>query len=66
MEYSTWKPLYGALESSGKSLVAIDTNLIDEIWENRPPISKAPIKPLEIKYTGICLYLHYQRFKICI
>lgn len=52
MEYSTWKTLHNTLEASSKYLIAVETNLVDVIWENRPPISNASIKPLEIKYSG--------------
>ena len=29
-----------------------DLDLIDQVWEDRPPISKEPIFELDIKYTG--------------
>ena len=34
----------GAVESAGGSLVAVDTNLIDGLWTDRPPEPAAPVE----------------------
>lgn len=41
-----------ALSSAGHSLVAVQDNLIDAIWEDRPPRPSTKLIALGLKYTG--------------
>lgn len=41
-----------ALEYTGQQLVAIATNLVDEVWSDRPPRSAGPLMVLPLRYTG--------------
>ena len=41
-----------ALSASGSALVPIDVNLIDEVWEDRPPAPAQPIYALPAEVTG--------------
>ena len=41
-----------ALSASGSALVPIDANLIDEVWEDRPPAPAQPIYALPDEVTG--------------
>lgn len=41
-----------ALSSAGHSLVAVQDNLIDAIWEDRPPRPSTKLMALGLKYTG--------------
>jgi Xaa-Pro aminopeptidase len=50
--YGTWKSLQTQLEAAGLSLVPVTPNLIDIIWEDRPPAPCNIIQPLSVKYTG--------------
>ncbi|KAF5269135.1 hypothetical protein FQR65_LT02435 [Abscondita terminalis] len=52
MSYTVWQNLQQQLAAYGHKLVAVNDNLIDLIWTNRPPPSKNPIVPLELKYSG--------------
>jgi len=65
VKYSIWKPLQTDLEAGGLFLVPVTTNLIDLIWEDRPPVPCNVIQPLPVKYTGrrewftsLCQLLH--------
>jgi Xaa-Pro aminopeptidase len=40
------------LKERGVKLEYISQNLVDELWEDQPPPSKAPIKVLPTEYTG--------------
>lgn len=52
ISFEEWKTLDKALKHSGHSLVAIDKNLVDLLWDERPPPPGAPIVPLAVRYTG--------------
>lgn len=49
---SIWQNLHQDLDAKGLSLVPVPSNLIDEVWENKPEPVLNPIKPLDLKYTG--------------
>lgn len=41
------------LEPLGIALVAVDTNLVDEIWNDRPAAPTAPVRLHDLKYAGV-------------
>lgn len=41
-----------AAEKAGATLVALDENLIDVIWDDQPPKPKAAIEPHDLVYAG--------------
>ena len=49
-----WETLSKALKPEGHHLVAVDHNLVDLVWDDRPSPSSAPIMALAEKYTGLC------------
>ncbi|KAB0798656.1 hypothetical protein PPYR_09649 [Photinus pyralis] len=49
---SEWTRLKNQLDIYDHRLVAVETNLVDLIWTDRPPIVRNPIVPLELEYTG--------------
>jgi len=49
VEYNSLLP---SLEQRGISLVPIENNLVDEIWEDQPERPKEEVFMLEEKYTG--------------
>lgn len=46
--------LSGVLAGGGISLLTMQRNLVDSIWNNRPPQSNGSLIPLDIKYSGEC------------
>ncbi|KAK2727428.1 hypothetical protein QYM36_008048 [Artemia franciscana] len=50
--HSSWENLENDVNKYGQELVAVDKNLVDAIWEDRPGVDVYPIQPLEIYYTG--------------
>ncbi|XP_051979920.1 xaa-Pro aminopeptidase 1-like isoform X1 [Xyrauchen texanus] len=48
-----WKNMSKALSSAGHSLVAVQDNLIDAIWEDQPPRPSTKLITLGLKYTGL-------------
>ncbi|XP_066280835.1 xaa-Pro aminopeptidase 1-like isoform X3 [Branchiostoma lanceolatum] len=48
---STWQQYADALEAGGKILVGGD-NLVDDVWDDRPPPSTAPLITQGFTYTG--------------
>lgn len=44
--------LRAAVESAGARLKLIEENLVDRIWHDRPPPSRAPIEVLPLELTG--------------
>ena len=44
-----FRELSQSLEKVGKSLVAIDKNLVDHVWDDRPPRPTAKIMKLDIR-----------------
>lgn len=51
--YSEWRRINKEIKYKGVTLVPFDTNLIDRMWTDRPAIPSNPVKPLNIKFTGI-------------
>lgn len=51
----SWRDLARELQENGHSLIPVPENLLDLIWNDRPPRPAKPIVPLEIKYTGVDL-----------
>lgn len=47
-----WKNMSQALASAGHALVAVEDNLIDAVWEDRPPRPSTPLIALGLKFTG--------------
>ena len=47
-----WSPLSKTLGSSGHVLVPVEKNLIDLVWEERPPPPSNGIHPLGIEFAG--------------
>lgn len=53
ISYSGWKKLSDSLAANGGHvLVPCHENLIDLIWDDKPPIPCHPIVPLDIRFTG--------------
>ncbi|XP_031419450.1 xaa-Pro aminopeptidase 1 isoform X1 [Clupea harengus] len=48
-----WKNMSQALASAGHALVAVEDNLIDAVWEDRPPRPSTPLIALGLKFTGL-------------
>uniref|UniRef100_A0A671KUT3 Xaa-Pro aminopeptidase 1 n=1 Tax=Sinocyclocheilus anshuiensis TaxID=1608454 RepID=A0A671KUT3_9TELE len=48
-----WKNMSKALSNAGHSLVAVQDNLIDAIWEDRPPRPSTKLIDLGLKYNGL-------------
>jgi len=44
--------LRNAADASGVTLVALERNPIDDIWDDRPPIPMAKVVPQQEEYTG--------------
>lgn len=44
--------MYTALESSNHTLVAVNQNLVDLIWTERPSCGRNEIKHLDIEFSG--------------
>ncbi len=44
--------LRGALEGVGARLKLVEGNLVDRIWEDRPPAGTAPVLALPLEFTG--------------
>ena len=49
-----WDDLHEQLDLSSHTLVPVSTNLVDEIWDGRPPRPNKPILPLSLQFTGSC------------
>lgn len=52
MSMDIWRSLSKSLKASGHTLVPIDRNLIDMVWDERPPPPSGSIVPLSVKFTG--------------
>uniref|UniRef100_A0A3B4CJX0 Xaa-Pro aminopeptidase 1 n=1 Tax=Pygocentrus nattereri TaxID=42514 RepID=A0A3B4CJX0_PYGNA len=48
-----WKAMAKALSGAGHSLVAVQDNLIDAVWEDRPVRPSTQLSALGLKYTGL-------------
>uniref|UniRef100_A0A669C9S1 Xaa-Pro aminopeptidase 1 n=1 Tax=Oreochromis niloticus TaxID=8128 RepID=A0A669C9S1_ORENI len=48
-----WKNMFKALSSAGHSLVAVQDNLIDAVWPDRPERPSTQLRSLGLDYTGI-------------
>lgn len=49
-----WKNMSKALTGAGHSLVAVQDNLIDAIWTDRPERPSTQLRTLGQEYTGQC------------
>lgn len=47
-----WKNMSKALISAGHSLVAVQDNLIDAVWADRPERPSTQLRTLGLEYTG--------------
>lgn len=54
-----WAPLSKMLVSAGHSLVPVNRNLIDVLWENKPPPPNHVITPLDIAFAGNFSFYQY-------
>lgn len=52
MSARAWAPLANSLKQSGCTIMGLDENLIDLIWEDQPAAPSAKVFPLELKYCG--------------
>ncbi|GFT80985.1 xaa-Pro aminopeptidase 1 [Nephila pilipes] len=52
ISYDSWDTLFEELKNKGHSLIPVQKNLIDVIWENRPGRAFNKIDCLLVKYTG--------------
>ncbi|GFW42692.1 xaa-Pro aminopeptidase 1 [Trichonephila clavipes] len=52
MSFDSWNTLFKELKIKGHSLVPVEKNLVDVIWENKPvrPLNK--VDYLQVRYTG--------------
>ncbi|CAL9700505.1 unnamed protein product [Knipowitschia caucasica] len=48
-----WKHMSTALTSAGHSLVAVQENMIDVIWSDRPERPSTQLRTLGLEYTGL-------------
>nr|XP_019940027.1 PREDICTED: xaa-Pro aminopeptidase 1 isoform X1 [Paralichthys olivaceus] len=48
-----WKNMSKALTSAGHSLVAVQDNLIDAVWTDRPKRPSTQLRTLGLEYTGL-------------
>ncbi|NXP07146.1 XPP2 aminopeptidase, partial [Thinocorus orbignyianus] len=49
----TWNSYSQALQGSGRTLLPIETNLVDEVWgDQRPPLPSSKIYSLQEEFTG--------------
>ncbi|XP_065218401.1 xaa-Pro aminopeptidase 1 [Planococcus citri] len=53
MKYSLWKTLQIELEKRNQTLIPVNSNLIDLIWEAQPLPPTGLVDPLPLKYTGV-------------
>ncbi|XP_046442991.1 xaa-Pro aminopeptidase 1-like [Daphnia pulex] len=47
-----WTPLSKTLKSNGHILVPVERNIVDAIWDDKPPPPSHVIQPLGIEFTG--------------
>ncbi|RWS07073.1 aminopeptidase-like protein [Dinothrombium tinctorium] len=52
LAFNKWKRLDKILTSSGLKLIPIETNLVDVIWREKPPMALKPIYILPVVYAG--------------
>lgn len=48
-----WKAMSKALTSAGHSLIAVQENLIDVVWVDRPQRPSTQLRTLGSDYTGL-------------
>ena len=51
---STWGKRLETIASKKNGKLAVDEDLIDLIWKDRPELSKEPVRILPMEYTGKC------------
>ncbi|KAK8751817.1 hypothetical protein OTU49_010436 [Cherax quadricarinatus] len=52
LESECWRDFARELQGGGHTIIPVPDNLIDLMWDDRPPRPAKPVVPLEIKYTG--------------
>ncbi|XP_024943564.1 xaa-Pro aminopeptidase ApepP isoform X2 [Cephus cinctus] len=53
LSYNVWLTLHTTLTTAGHSLLALQENLVDQVWgDERPSIPKNKIVPQTLRYTG--------------
>lgn len=62
--------LYEYLDQAGSKLVSIQTNLVDNVWKNRPQPKLLDLEPIDPQYSGkifdfLLFYIAFNN-KICI
>lgn len=57
--YSEWRRINKEIKYKGINLVPLNNNLIDRMWSDRPATPSNPVKPLNIKFSGIVNYYVY-------
>ncbi|KAJ3653741.1 hypothetical protein Zmor_012978 [Zophobas morio] len=50
--YNMWMPLQTQLEAAGCKLIPVNQNLVDILWNDRPPRPTNPVNPLGLEFTG--------------
>ena len=45
--------MYQAVEYSGQLLVPVSANLVDSVWDSRPPRPSNPVTVLPLQYSGL-------------
>lgn len=53
MQASNFEQLSNKLQEKGHKLVAIQQNLVDIVWKNRPKLRLRPLEPLEQRFSGM-------------
>ncbi|KAG7154775.1 Xaa-Pro aminopeptidase 1-like 2 [Homarus americanus] len=53
LESEWWRDFARELQGGGHSIIPVPENLIDIIWNERPPRPAKSVVPLEVKYTGL-------------
>ena len=51
--YNRFRKLQERLKGQGIVINKIQTNLVDEIWQDQPELPDAPIKPYPIEFSGV-------------
>ncbi|XP_035781767.1 xaa-Pro aminopeptidase ApepP-like [Anopheles albimanus] len=47
-----YERLGGVLAGAGHRLITLERNLVDSVWNNRPPQTAEPLLPLALQYSG--------------
>uniref|UniRef100_A0A2M4AFN2 Putative xaa-pro aminopeptidase n=1 Tax=Anopheles triannulatus TaxID=58253 RepID=A0A2M4AFN2_9DIPT len=49
---AAWNPLQTSLKTAGCSLLAVEPNLIDLLWQDQPAVPHNPLLPLSTSFAG--------------